>query len=464
MASLRAHRVASARFFGIAASLRRWSSSGRDLYDVVISGGGLVGTAMACALGYDPHFSNMRILLLEAGHRKVIDRLPEGYSNRVSAITPGSTTLLNRFGAWDHICRMRLKPFRRMQVWDGCSDAMITFDREELEDMGYIIENDVIMAALTRQLEALPKQVEVFYRCRAVGYTWPRPYHIAEANPWVQIELVDGRSIQTKLLIGADGQNSIVRATACIQNIQWSYDQVAVVATLHLSEATENNVAWQRFLPSGPIALLPLSDTCSSLVWSTSSGHAAELLSMDNERFVDTVNSAFWSNDSHSEFIDSAGSLFQSAVSLLMPSGYSARQLPPSVAKVDPKSRAMFPLGMGHATEYIRHRVALIGDAAHRVHPLAGQGVNMGFGDVANLSHHLSQAAFIGKDLGSVRHLLAYETDRQRHNLMLMAAIDFLKRLYSTKEAPFVLLRTLGLQATNLFSPVKEQIMMFASN
>nr|XP_033807878.1 ubiquinone biosynthesis monooxygenase COQ6, mitochondrial isoform X3 [Geotrypetes seraphini] len=428
MASLRAHRVASARFFGIAASLRRWSSSGRDLYDVVISGGGLVGTAMACALGYDPHFSNMRILLLEAGHRKVIDRLPEGYSNRVSAITPGSTTLLNRFGAWDHICRMRLKPFRRMQVWDGCSDAMITFDREELEDMGYIIENDVIMAALTRQLEALPKQVEVFYRCRAVGYTWPRPYHIAEANPWVQIELVDGRSIQTKLLIGADGQNSIVRATACIQNIQWSYDQVAVVATLHLSEATENNVAWQRFLPSGPIALLP------------------------------------WSNDSHSEFIDSAGSLFQSAVSLLMPSGYSARQLPPSVAKVDPKSRAMFPLGMGHATEYIRHRVALIGDAAHRVHPLAGQGVNMGFGDVANLSHHLSQAAFIGKDLGSVRHLLAYETDRQRHNLMLMAAIDFLKRLYSTKEAPFVLLRTLGLQATNLFSPVKEQIMMFASN
>nr|XP_033807879.1 ubiquinone biosynthesis monooxygenase COQ6, mitochondrial isoform X4 [Geotrypetes seraphini] len=407
MASLRAHRVASARFFGIAASLRRWSSSGRDLYDVVISGGGLVGTAMACALGYDPHFSNMRILLLEAGHRKVIDRLPEGYSNRVSAITPGSTTLLNRFGAWDHICRMRLKPFRRMQVWDGCSDAMITFDREELEDMGYIIENDVIMAALTRQLEALPKQVEVFYRCRAVGYTWPRPYHIAEANPWVQIELVDGRSIQTKLL---------------------------------------------------------LSDTCSSLVWSTSSGHAAELLSMDNERFVDTVNSAFWSNDSHSEFIDSAGSLFQSAVSLLMPSGYSARQLPPSVAKVDPKSRAMFPLGMGHATEYIRHRVALIGDAAHRVHPLAGQGVNMGFGDVANLSHHLSQAAFIGKDLGSVRHLLAYETDRQRHNLMLMAAIDFLKRLYSTKEAPFVLLRTLGLQATNLFSPVKEQIMMFASN
>ncbi|XP_066468489.1 ubiquinone biosynthesis monooxygenase COQ6, mitochondrial isoform X1 [Tiliqua scincoides] len=340
---------------------------------------------------------------------------------------------------------------------------MIIFDKENLEDMGYIIENDVIMSALTKQLDAMSDRVEVLYRTRASGYTWLLPHQISDSSPWVQIDLADGRRLRTKLLIGADGQNSMVRKAAGIQAVQYQYDQSAVVATLHLSEATENNVAWQRFLPSGPIALLPLSDTVSSLVWSTSHEHASQLQNMDEESFVDSVNSAFWSNANHSDFIDTAGSLFRSAVSLLMPSGTATRQLPPSVAKVDPMSRAVFPLGLGHATEYVQHRVALIGDAAHRVHPLAGQGVNMGFGDVACLAHHLSAAAFNGKDLGSLTHLLQYERERQRYNLSIMAAIDLLKRLYSTSVAPFVLLRTWGLQATNAVSPVKEQIMAFAS-
>ncbi|XP_053552672.1 ubiquinone biosynthesis monooxygenase COQ6, mitochondrial isoform X2 [Bombina bombina] len=348
------------------------------VYDVVIAGGGMVGTAMACALGNDPHLRNKRILLLEAGHRKRLDHLPASFSNRVSAISPGSATLLASFGVWDHISSMRLKPYKRMQI-------------------------------------------------------------------------------------GADGQNSVVRRAAGIQSLEWSCNQTAVVATLHLSEATDNNVAWQRFLPTGPIALLPLSDTCSSLVWSTTSEHAAALLSLDAENFVDAVNSAFWSNESQLDLISSAGSLFQSAFSILMPSGTSVRQLPPSVSQVDSTSRAAFPLGMGHATEYVRHRVALIGDAAHRVHPLAGQGVNMGFGDVASLVQHMSKAAFNGKDLGWTSHLLEYETERQRHNLPLLISIDLLKRLYSTKQPPVILLRSLGLQATNAMSPIKEQIMAFAS-
>ncbi|XP_053119911.1 ubiquinone biosynthesis monooxygenase COQ6, mitochondrial isoform X1 [Hemicordylus capensis] len=439
------------------------SNGSKAVYDVVVSGGGMVGSAMAAALGHDAHLSEKKILLLEAGPKKVSKELPKTYSNRVSAITPGSATLLSSFGAWDHICSMRIKPFRRMQVWDACSEAMIIFDKDNLEDMGYIVENDIIMSALTKQLDAVSDRVEVLYRSRAVGYNWPLPYQTSDSSPWVQIDLADGRRLQTKLLIGADGQNSMVRKAAGIQTIQYQYDQSAVVATLHLSEATDNNVAWQRFLPSGPIALLPLSDTVSSLVWSTSHEHASELQRMDEESFVDSVNSAFWSNANHSDFIDTAGSMFRSAVSLLMPSGTAARQLPPSVAKVDPKSRAVFPLGLGHSTEYVQHRVALIGDAAHRVHPLAGQGVNMGFGDIACLSQHLSAAAFNGKDLGSLKHLLQYEGERQRHNLSLMAAIDLLKRLYSTSVSPFVLLRTWGLQATNAVPLVKEQIMAFAS-
>ncbi|XP_061467702.1 ubiquinone biosynthesis monooxygenase COQ6, mitochondrial [Rhineura floridana] len=439
------------------------SNGSTAVYDVVVSGGGMVGTAMAAALGHDVHLSDKKILLLEAGPKKVANQLPKSYSNRVSAITPGSATLLGSFGAWDHICNMRVKPFRRMQVWDACSEAMIIFDKDNLEDMGYIVENDVILSALTKQLEAVSDQVEVLYRSRAVGYTWSLPYQTSDSSPWIHIDLADGHKLQTKLLIGADGQNSMVRKAAGIQNMQYRYEQSAVVATLHLSEATDNNVAWQRFLPSGPIALLPLSDTVSSLVWSTSHEHASQLQNMEEERFIDSINSAFWSNANHSDFIDTAGSMFRSAVSLLMPSGTAARQLPPSVAKVDPKSRAVFPLGLGHATEYVQHRVALIGDAAHRVHPLAGQGVNMGFGDIACLSHHLSAAAFNGRDLGSLKHLLQYEEERQRHNLSLMAAIDMLKRLYSTSMAPLVLLRTWGLQATNAVPPVKEQIMAFAT-
>ncbi|KAH0620515.1 hypothetical protein JD844_021044 [Phrynosoma platyrhinos] len=411
------------------------------VYDVVVAGGGLVGTAMAAALGHDVHLRDKKILLLEARPRKMSEQLPKSYSNRVSAITTGSTTFLSSFGAWEDICSMRVKPFRRMQVWDACSEAMIIFDKDNMEDMGYIVENNVILSALTKQLDAISDRVEVLYKSRAVGYTWPFHYQTSDSSPWVQIDLADGRRLQTKLLIGADGQNSMVRRAAGIKNIQYRYDQSAVVATLHLSE---------------------LSDTVSSLVWSTSHEHAIRLQSMDEESFVDSINSAFWSNANHSDFIDTAGSIFRSAVSLLMPSGTAARQLPPSVAKVDPKSRAVFPLGLGHATEYVQHRVALIGDAAHRVHPLAGQGVNMGFGDIACLTHHLSNAAFNGKDLGSLKHLLEYEAERQRYNLSLMAAIDLLKRLYSTSITPFVLLRTWGLQATNAIPPVKEQIMAFA--
>uniref|UniRef100_A0A8B9I4Y3 Ubiquinone biosynthesis monooxygenase COQ6, mitochondrial n=1 Tax=Anser brachyrhynchus TaxID=132585 RepID=A0A8B9I4Y3_9AVES len=439
------------------------------LYDVVVSGGGMVGSAMAAALGHDIHFHDKKIALLEAGPRKEYGQLPERFSNRVSSISPGSATLLSSFGAWDHVCSLRFKPFRRMQVWDACSEAIIVFEKDDLDDMGYIVENDVIMSALTKQLDAVADRVEVFYGSRAVGYTWPLPSQSCDTSPWVQIELADGHRLQTKLLIGADGHNSVVRKEAEIRNIEHRYDQSAVVATLHLSEATENNVAWQRFLPTGNSSsiLLPftfhLLKLSFSLVWSTSHEHASELLTMDEEGFVDSINSAFWSNVNHSDFIDTAGAMFRSAISLLKPSGTAVRQLPPSVAKVDPESRAMFPLGMGHATEYVQHRVALIGDAAHRVHPLAGQGVNLGFGDIACLTHHLSAAAFNGQDLGSLKHLLKFETERQRHNVSLIAAIDMLKRLYSTSLAPLVLLRTWGLQATNALPPVKEQIMAFAS-
>uniref|UniRef100_A0A8C2BCH2 Ubiquinone biosynthesis monooxygenase COQ6, mitochondrial n=1 Tax=Cyprinus carpio TaxID=7962 RepID=A0A8C2BCH2_CYPCA len=444
--ALRALNGAQAVRRGFASTERdeKSSTSENELFDIIISGGGMVGTAMSCSLGLDPNLAGKKILLLEAGHKKEMDKVPETYSTRVSSISPGSAALLSGLGAWDHIVNMRCKPYNKMQVWDACSDALITFDKENLQDeMAYIVENDVIVAALTKQLQTLSDHVEVQYRTKVVKYTWPHPYHVSESIPWVQVTLANGKTLHTKLLIGADGPNSMVRREAGIPTVKWNYNQSAVVAVLHLSE---------------------LSDTESSLVWSTSHQHAEELLQLDEESFVDAINSAFWSNENHSELVETAGSLFRTALSVLMPDSGSARQLPPSVAGIGPKSRVMFPLGMGHATEYIRHRVAIIGDAAHRVHPLAGQGANLGFGDVAYLTKVLSQAAFNGKDLGkSMQHLLEFETERQRHNLPMMAAVDLMKRLYSTNAAPLVLLRTFGLQATNALPPFKEQIMAYAS-
>lgn len=193
---------------------QRWAGSSADtVYDVVVSGGGLVGSAMACALGHDIHFHDKKILLLEAGPKKALEKLSETYSNRVSSISPGSTTLLSSFGAWDHICNMRCKAFRRMQVWDSCSEALIMFDRDNLDDMGYIVENDVIMYALTKQLEAVADRVKVLYESKAVGYSWPGAFSMADSSPWVHITLGDGSTLQTKLLVVEDSY--FVRGLAC---------------------------------------------------------------------------------------------------------------------------------------------------------------------------------------------------------------------------------------------------------
>lgn len=235
------------------------------------------------------------------------------------------------------------------------------------------------------------------------------------------------------------------------------------MATLHLGEITENVVAWQKFLPTGPIALLPLTENLSSLVWSTSPEHAKQLVSMEEDRFVDAVNNAFWEDFERHPFVDQATRLSHLLASVVQPWTTSVTQSPPSVSRVEERSRAMFPYGFGHATEYVRPRLALIGDAAHRVHPLAGQGVNLGFGDVACLRDVLCEAVEEGKDIGCLEHLLTYETRRQQSVVPMITAIDILKRLYSTSSPLPVLARSMGLVATNALAPLKEEIIRFAT-
>nr|CAD7570886.1 unnamed protein product [Timema californicum] len=310
--------------------------------------------------------------------------------------------------------------------------------------------------------------------------------------------------------VGADGVSSKVRGAMGAQYLTWNYGQMGLVATVRLSEKlsgkpfrkahlqctrprsnpnlsfgnlvqnkssaldnvitkpTENKVAWQRFLPTGPVALLPLTDELSSLVWSINSDEARRLLNLTDECFVDALNEALWKQHPRHPAVDTATRRLDSILDSLMLRSSAVRQLQPSVAEIEPDSRAAFPLAFGHSTRYMSAGVVLIGFVpiilcSHRVHPLAGQGVNLGFGDVKCLTELLAESVYSGQSIGSKSPLLNYETSRQRHNVPTMLAIDGLQKLYSTEATPIVILRSLGLQLTHALTPLKSTIMNHAA-
>lgn len=258
--------------------------------------------------------------------------------------------------------------------------------------------------------------------------------------------------------VGADGANSIVRNSMDVNNFSLSYKQMGVVATLELNaeEASGNSVAWQRFLPSGPVAMLPLTDTLSSLVWSTNVEHAKELLRMEPENFIDALNDAYLKSYKSNTIVNAFMKTVEGVLAL---NKNKFQQLPPKVVKLQEGSRAAFPLGFGHASSYVSSGVALIGDAAHRVHPLAGQGVNLGFGDVVTLTDILAEAIYNGSSLDNLQYLLKYEQECLKANVPILVGIHALQRLYCTDFPPIVLARSLGLKLTNNVSPLKQFFM-----
>ncbi|XP_023244187.1 ubiquinone biosynthesis monooxygenase COQ6, mitochondrial-like isoform X2 [Centruroides sculpturatus] len=433
-------------------------------WDMVISGGGLVGCAMACSIGHEKMFSEKKTLLLESSPPLTFASLTEKYSNRVFALTPGTRSLFERFNAWEIIKNLRYKEVKRLQVWENCSDAAIAFQHPEFRlDVAYVVENDVILRALHEKMKDAKNSLTVFNNTKVTKIESPRVGATNWEEDWVKLELEDGRKIKTKLLIGADGVNSFVRNAMNIKYIKWNYNQRAIVATLKLSEPCENNVAWQRFLSTGPVALLPLTDTHSSLVWSATSPMAHKLMKTSDEEFVNELNMKLWDESEKNRTVESVLSFVNGAMSTFCPAKGNLRQLPPSIAEVEEGSRACFPLGFGHASEYAVPRIVLIGDAAHRIHPLAGQGVNLGFGDVRCLTEVLSECISVGGDIGCLSTLQEYERLRQRHIMPTMAAIEGLHRLYSTNLMPVVLLRSVGLLLTDGLGPIKERIIAHAS-
>ncbi|XP_043475234.1 ubiquinone biosynthesis monooxygenase COQ6, mitochondrial [Leptopilina heterotoma] len=427
-------------------------------YDIIVTGGGLVGTTLACALANNKCLKSKSILLLEGGNKH--EYTPsEQYSNRVVALNQLSRTLLSSIGAWKHVKEVRYAPVRKMQVWDSCSDAMITFNEDYLsEEIAYVVENDLLLYAVNKQL-AEKESVRVIYNSKVENISLPE----TSGDSSVVI-LQNGGNFCTKLLIGADGINSRVRQAMGVQHVKWSYNQMGIVGTVELSEPTENIVAWQRFLPTGPIALLPLTKTLSSLVWSTSTEEAKKLLKLSDEAFVDNLNEALWKVYPKDGTVESGMKALQQILKNLQLETGVSRQLQPSISGIIEESRAAFPLGFAHSVYYVKPGVALVGDAAHRVHPLGGQGLNLGLGDVMVLVQMLADATKNGALPGDMTYLKKYETARQRHNVPTMLAMDALHRLYKGTAAPIVLARSLGLQLTNAIPPLKRAIFRHASD
>ncbi|KAK4885132.1 hypothetical protein RN001_001403 [Aquatica leii] len=421
-------------------------------YDIIIVGGGMVGTTLACTLGKNSKLSDHRILLLESGtpHNWI---KTEKYSNRVSALNLNTYNLMNKIGAWKHIAEIRCSSVKNMQIWDAISDVMISFNHEEVSNVAaHIVENDLLIYAVGKELCCL-KNVEVKNQVKIKEFVLPQ-----QPSQNVFVHLNEGETFTCNLLLGCDGAQSQVRNAMGVNYISWKYDQMGVVATLKLSEANENVTAWQRFLPTGPIAILPLKNNLSSLVWATTPDHARALIELKEVDFVDKINDALWKPLDNSSIIQESTKAFNKLLEFFELPTSNEKQLPPKVIGVDPGSTAAFPLGFGHATNYVKQGVALVGDAAHRVHPLAGQGVNLGFGDVSTLNKILGEAVYSGRSLGQITDLQEYETLRQRHNFPTMVAIDGLHKLYNTEFPPIVLLRSLGLQFTHALNPLKKAI------
>ena len=362
-----------------------------------------------------------------------------------------------------------------MQVWDGISGSRIEFDWEMQQAhtdqaIAYMTENANLVKSLLARLSEL-NDIRVLDKTHVTDISLSDPLDTADISDlnlssWPHITLSNGHSIAARLLIGADGLNSPVRNFSGIESRGWDYDRHGVVATLKLSDSPEFATAFQRFLPTGPVALLPLPGSFATLVWSTTPAHAAHLKSLAPVDFLAMVNAAFRLSTVDIAFMHTIPSGQDDELSWRLqhtPQLSDSEQVPYTAIAVQDGSIASFPLRFRHADTYATNRVALVGDAAHTIHPLAGQGLNMGIGDVESLAKTLEFAVGHGQDIGDQLSLEAYNAERYEPNHRLLGVVDKLHKLYSFQSALIVGLRSLGLEAVNAMAPLKGFLMRQAS-
>lgn len=398
--------------------------------EIVILGAGMVGAALALALAP----SGVKLRLLERLPGSLHQRLtaldsqpPAEFDTRVSALSCASQTLLEHLGAWSGVEARRLAPYRGMQVWDGMGQGEVSFSADALHEscLGYIVENRVILAALLERLLAF-ENVRFEPGAELQGISAPE----AGSSRRV-LTLKDGRQLTSPLTLIAEGGDSPSRQLAGFATTQWDYGHHALVTTVE-TEKSHAWQCWQRFTETGPLAFLPLAETAghtASIVWSTSPAHAQELMALETAEFNQALTRAF------------DGRLGQ--VSCVAP-------------------RQTLALRQRHAQHYILPGLALLGDAAHTIHPLAGQGVNLGFLDVAALAEILIQAHQRGEVLGSTRVLRRYERQRRSDNLTMSASMEAFRRLFVPLPAPLGLLRSAGMNCFNRLPALKNHLVLRA--
>ncbi len=383
-------------------------------HDLIIIGGNHVGATLACALGE----AGMRVAVVEA-RAPVMQWAADTVDLRVFAVTRASQQIFTRLGAWERMVARGVSPFRHMEVWDAGGSGSIHFDCADLGEptLGHIVESRVIQAALVARLQ----------QHATVDWLCPSEWTALQSDDpdRVHLTLADGRTLAAPLLVGADGAESLVRQQAGIELSVQDYQQRALVAVVE-TEQHHQETAWQRFLPTGPLAFLPLRDGRSSIVWSTSPEKAEALLGLDEAAFNTALAEALGHR---------LGAITSSG------------------------ERVAFPLVRRHAKRYFQGRVALVGDAAHTIHPLAGQGVNLGLLDAATLAEVLLAARKADRDLGAERVLRQYERWRKGDNLATMTAMDGFKQLFGSSLAPVRGVRNLGLTLVDRSGPVKQIIM-----
>ncbi|WP_295462352.1 2-octaprenyl-3-methyl-6-methoxy-1,4-benzoquinol hydroxylase [uncultured Pseudomonas sp.] len=373
--------------------------------DLVIVGAGMVGSALALALAD----SGLSVVLLDRGPLTpgaVESDLP--FEPRVSALSLASQRILQRLGAWDGIRARRVSPYQAMHVWDGSGTGAVHFEAASVhaEVLGHIVENRVVQDALLERLaEAnvllLPEaRLELLRR---------------SGDQWL-VQLAGDRQIRAPLVVAADGATSAVRRLAGLETREWDYLHHAIVTSVRCAESHQRT-AWQRFTDDGPLAFLPLDrggDTrWCSIVWSCTPKQGERLMALDDAAFCQALGEAFEQRLGKVECSD---------------------------------TRLCIPLRQRHAKRYVEPGLALIGDAAHVIHPLAGQGVNLGFLDAAVLAEELRHAQARGESIAEQRVLERYERRRMPHNLAMMAAMEGFQRLFQDDRLPLRWLRNAALK------------------